>query len=330
MKIENLSALAQRVVGSDDQSLQPVVEKEIVHYQILRALSEERLLGEMSFQGGTCLRLCYGSPRYSEDLDFAAGSKLLDLDLDGFSRRLSARLEDVFGDAVRVKVPKSVKPGDTVGLARWTVVVRTAPRRDDLPSQRVKIEVASVEPRTHVLRRLAHNYDALPASLSGWLIGCESKEEILADKLVSFANTEGRYRRRDLWDIPFLLATTPVAEEVGELVVRKLADYGCAFGVQGLLDRAAERILEVVEDGSLADELRRFLPKGLRDNELADGGERLAAETWQAYEQVSAVLGEEGDGGVSLERRLALESELAAQSPALAGLPELDAEDPCL
>ncbi len=51
-------------------SLQAVVAKELLHYEIFGALAGEGLLSTLAFQGGTCLRLFYGSSRYSEDLDF--------------------------------------------------------------------------------------------------------------------------------------------------------------------------------------------------------------------------------------------------------------------
>ena len=54
-------------------SMRPVVEKELLHYEILQSLDAEGLLKYLVFQGGTSLRLCRGSDRFSEDLDFAGG-----------------------------------------------------------------------------------------------------------------------------------------------------------------------------------------------------------------------------------------------------------------
>ena len=48
--------------------MRPVVEKEILHYDIFKALSGEGLLDALTFQGGTSLRLCRGANRFSEDL----------------------------------------------------------------------------------------------------------------------------------------------------------------------------------------------------------------------------------------------------------------------
>ncbi len=61
------------VIEKDYGANRPVVEKELLHYDILYALSATGLLKHITFQGGTSLRLCYGSNRFSEDLDFAGG-----------------------------------------------------------------------------------------------------------------------------------------------------------------------------------------------------------------------------------------------------------------
>ncbi len=51
----------------------PVIRKELLHYDILFCLGRSGMLDNLVFQGGTSLRLCYGSRRYSEDLDFVGG-----------------------------------------------------------------------------------------------------------------------------------------------------------------------------------------------------------------------------------------------------------------
>lgn len=54
--------------------LRPVVEKEVLHYDIFQALDKGGFLKSLVFQGGTSLRLCRGANRFSEDLDFAGGT----------------------------------------------------------------------------------------------------------------------------------------------------------------------------------------------------------------------------------------------------------------
>lgn len=48
-----------------------MVEKEVMHHDILREMNNAGYLQNLTFIGGTCLRLCYGSDRLSEDLDFS-------------------------------------------------------------------------------------------------------------------------------------------------------------------------------------------------------------------------------------------------------------------
>ena len=56
--------------------LQAVVEKELLHHDILREMSRAGLLASLTFIGGTCLRACYGSSRLSEDLDLVVAQSV--------------------------------------------------------------------------------------------------------------------------------------------------------------------------------------------------------------------------------------------------------------
>ena len=54
-------------------NMRPVIEKEIIHFDLFFVLDQEGLLNDLVFQGGTAVRLCYGGKRFSEGLDFAGG-----------------------------------------------------------------------------------------------------------------------------------------------------------------------------------------------------------------------------------------------------------------
>lgn len=101
--------------GEGMGNLLPVVEKELLHYRILDAMMREGFFSSLVFQGGTSLRLCHGSPRYSEDLDFAGGTSF-DMDtLKGLGSCISDSLSGM-GDDVTVRV-KEPRP-DADGLAQ--------------------------------------------------------------------------------------------------------------------------------------------------------------------------------------------------------------------
>lgn len=71
--MENFNRLVDAVLKDGQSHMRPVIEKELLHYDILYSLSRAGLLDHLTFQGGTSLRLCYGAPRFSEDLDFTGG-----------------------------------------------------------------------------------------------------------------------------------------------------------------------------------------------------------------------------------------------------------------
>ncbi len=106
----DFQAFSLRVARSNEiEALLPVVEKELIHYEILQALGESKWLGRLNFQGGTCLRLCYGSDRYSEDLDFNTKEDLSETDLSGFRDVISESLKSRYDVDVRVKEPKKIR-----------------------------------------------------------------------------------------------------------------------------------------------------------------------------------------------------------------------------
>ena len=73
--MNHIKQLAEQICQSDPQlvSLKSTVEKELLHYEVLATMANNGFLKKLTFQGGTCLRMMYGSNRLSEDLDFAGG-----------------------------------------------------------------------------------------------------------------------------------------------------------------------------------------------------------------------------------------------------------------
>ena len=94
------------------------------------------------------------SPRYSEDLDFAGGTGFGVDDLRGLGECVRSSLAGMSPD-VQVKVREPVR--DEGLVRRWRISIRTAAQRRDLPSQSIKLEVASVpahEPQTRPVRSI--------------------------------------------------------------------------------------------------------------------------------------------------------------------------------
>lgn len=248
----DLEELAGEIASKvDGAGLTPVIEKEIVHYEIIRSLGRNGLLQDITFQGGTSLRLCYGSQRYSEDLDFVAGDKFDSLPLDDFSRTLRCDLLRSYDTEVSVREPKVVNDLDGVGMRRWTVSVNTNIARPDLPKQRIKLEIASVPAHTSTVRRVAVNYPELAGMYDDLTIRCQTLEEILADKLISFSATDTHIRHRDLWDIPWIVRAQEIDfPAVAVLVAAKHDDYRCPVPLSSMIAVGMQRAHVCYADGS--------------------------------------------------------------------------------
>lgn len=243
--------------------MQPVIEKELLHYDILFALKEHGFLNHLTFQGGTALRLCYGSNRLSEDLDFAGGfdfkaSMVADIK-SCLEKYIGARYEL----DVSVKDPKSLKQEVRQGcitVDRWQIVITTSPERRDLPKQKIKLEVANIPSYTKNPVLLRSNHDFLPDGYSSILVLTESINEIYADKLLSLPATTSHVRYRDIWDLSWLSqrgATTDM-----DLLKKKIEDYQ----LNDYEERVSDLILKlpaIMQGSGLKNEMKRFLPSNV-------------------------------------------------------------------
>ncbi|MBN8456399.1 MAG: nucleotidyl transferase AbiEii/AbiGii toxin family protein [Verrucomicrobia bacterium] len=235
--------------------LRPVVEKELLHHDILREMAGAGLLAGLTFIGGTCLRACYGSTRLSEDLDFTGGSHFERGDLAALGRVLVDRLEARYG--LPVKVSEPVKTGGNVST--WKLVIETRPGHRHLPAQRIHLDICAIpshDPRPMMLR----NSYGVDLGTAGLILQAQSREEILADKIIALAFREGRMKNRDLWDIGWLVQQG-VEFDAGLLSI-KVSDHrrGVTEFSDNLLERLARMKTEPAIRADFVGELRRFLP----------------------------------------------------------------------
>ena len=285
---DELAAEAVRRPGHE--SLRPVVEKELLHYDILFALDSEGLLDALTFQGGTSLRLLHGGVRFSEDLDFAGGTDFDPAALAALGKCIERRVGERYGLEVRVRSPREQARDDDgrVRVERWQVVVVTAPARPDLPVQRIKLEVANVPALSRVPLRLIGNYPFLPDGYADTFVLGESLDEIVADKLVALPSAR-HPRYRDLWDIPWALGRG--AEVRTDWVAAKLSDYGIDdFGQR--LDALLVALPGLIEGETFAAEMRRFLPADVHARTLGRATFRagVGAELVRTFESLRDTL----------------------------------------
>lgn len=252
---DNLVAQAIKNQG-ELAPLLPVVEKELLHHDIIREMSAAGLLGTLTFIGGTCLRACYGSSRLSEDLDFTGGNDFKRETLSKLGTVLVDRLFTKYGLRVEMSLP--VK--DTGNVDTWKLRMITQPEQKGLPSQRINIDVYAIpsyDKRPTVLRNLY----GVDMGTSGLIIQAESREEILADKLIAFALRPNRFKNRDLWDVGWLKqnnVSLPL-----DLIPKKIIDHHCTVAeyVQQLSERTGSLHNDPSVRAAFIHEMKRFLPQ---------------------------------------------------------------------
>ncbi len=193
--------LVQQAMQSEKAlgTVRPALEKELLHHDILREMSQAGLLNELTFIGGTCLRACYGSPRLSEDLDFTGGSDFTATRLVALGSILEQRLMEKYGLPVQVSDPVR----DDGNVRTWKLRMQTRPADNQLPAQRIHIDICAIpshRPRPSLLR----NSYGVDMGTEGLIIQTESLEEICADKWVALAFRPNRIQYRDLWDLLWL------------------------------------------------------------------------------------------------------------------------------
>lgn len=246
------------VIGMDD-----VVEKEILHHHLLNLLHREGFLVDLTFMGGTALRLCYNSNRLSEDLVFAGGEHFRPEQFKGLARHIESYFQNVVGLEVSAREPRLVK-GDT---STWKVTIIKYPDRKDLPAQKVHLDVCaypSLDPEYLPVK----NHYQIQSPVTGLPIQVESIKEILCDKMVAFAYRERRIKPRDIWDLGWLSQRD--VSLTADMLIAKLALRGKSHEdfLQKIHKHAAQVQNDEVTKQDFYQEMSRFIPPAVAANTL--------------------------------------------------------------
>lgn len=281
---EDFNALVDMAMANPGLSaMRPVVEKELLHYEIFQALDAEGLLKGLVFQGGTSLRLCRGSDRFSEDLDFAGGK---DFSADSM-QKITTCMEKRIGQRFGLKVTVNHKPSGVgedgiknIRVSKWWISIETSPENPAMPRQRIKLEVANIPAHTRELVPLRANYELLSA-MPTVLVNTETLDEIMADKVLAFPTSlldnqgqpvgldSSKIRHRDIWDLAWM--STRGAQLVPELVIAKIQDYD-VMNYPHLLAAAIERIPQIVKSRAFKAQMTRFIDSATVTKTLATDG----------------------------------------------------------
>lgn len=168
------------------------------------------------------------------------------------------RLEVKYGLPVEAGEPRR----EAGNVDTWKLRITTRPARKHLPAQRINIDICALPSHDRRPMMLRNHY-GVEMGTSGLILQAQSREEILADKLLALALRPNRIKNRDLWDIAWLHQqgiTLPVP-----LVLRKVADR--QQDLAGFLELLRQRQTLLQSDPAwqkaFLAEMRRFLPPAI-------------------------------------------------------------------
>lgn len=247
--------------------LRIVVEKELLHHDIMREMSRAGLLSTLTFMGGTCLRACYGSNRLSEDLDFTGGADFDKNTLSELSEVLIQQLKTKYGLQIEVAEPRR----EMGNVDTWKLKIITRPQQKAMPIQRINIDICSI-PSYDKHPSVLQNHYGVDMGTNSLLLQIESREEIFADKIVAFTLRPNRIKNRDLWDITWL--TQQGIKLPIDLVKKKITDHKQTHTdfMQTLLNRKTELQEDNTLEKAFQQEMSRFLPPEIAKNTVEAEG----------------------------------------------------------
>lgn len=245
-------------------AITPVIEKEILHHDIMAVLIKQGAMQSLTFIGGTSLRMCYNSVRLSEDLDFNGGHNFKPADFDGLEADIQKYIQNKYETEVWVNKPAADNQGDTVS---WKISIVKEANRPDLPRQKMHIDVCAI-PSFDVEKRPLLNHYNMVVPTEGILLPVQSLRETLADKFIAVAYRARRIKPRDIWDIVWIKQRG--VELSQELVEKKLAarnkqadDFKEALALQMVKLQQDD---EVRTDFNM--EMSRFIPSQIKARTL--------------------------------------------------------------
>lgn len=251
----------RRIVNSNPEyaAITPVIEKEILHHDIMDVMVREGAMQSLTFIGGTSLRMCYNSSRLSEDLDFNGGHSFKPSHFNGLEVEIQEYIQNKYETEVWVN-----KQGDT---SSWKISIVKEANRPDLPRQKMHIDVCAI-PSFDIEKRPLINHYNIAVPTEGLLIPVQSLKEALADKLIALAYRARRIKPRDVWDIVWIKQRG--IDLSLELVSNKLA----ARGKQNndFLDALLIQIEKLMSDDEVRTdfitEMERFVPNQIKERTI--------------------------------------------------------------
>ncbi len=210
--------------------------REIVQISFLNAFySEDRAIGTF-FKGGTCLRLIYGSSRYSEDLDFTT---------DLSENEIKSLLSKVIKTLAYEYKDISLKDLKTLHGHSFKIYLKT-----DVSPQNLTIKLDFSKSENVLDPESDPIVSELPVS-TVVVVKHLSIKEIFSEKIRAVMNRE---KGRDIYDLWYILSKYDVFDK--NFIGKNLKYYNQKFKKDELIKK-----INLWNITDLDSDVRRFLPR---------------------------------------------------------------------
>ena len=230
------------------------LESELLSMAVFDVVHRFGLLPEDAvFIGGTALRLCHGSPRFSEDLDFHT-PRFAPRALDRAT--LAVETEKMTGCKISVSTPT----GGGSTLARVSAEVPGRDRSQRRPRMKIDLgegEQVDARPEIITLKMAGGLVPGMGDVGDAFAFKTSSKEEIFADKHMALVGRRRRIKHRDLFDILWLRHCG--VDFRPDMVAAKVAAQD-KTGFVAILRQRAKAGRDAISKGSYQAEMEHFLP----------------------------------------------------------------------
>ena len=173
-----------------------------------------------------------------------------------------------YGLEISVKEPKemaTLPDYQDIKVDKWQISITTSPEKKDIPKQKIKIEVANIPAYSRTPQALQQNYEFLPDGYNDTLIMTETRDEIMADKLISFVSCQRYIRYRDIWDLRWLKQQGATVN--ADFILAKIQDYKEKNYLEKL-HKTMNGLDEIVRSKAFKDEMLRFIPSDVSERTL--------------------------------------------------------------
>ena len=262
------------------------IERELLQYDILAGLHAGGLLRHLVFKGGTAIRLAYGGPRYSDDVDFSRRPWCDEHALAGLSDAVVGAINSHYG--LEARAERRVLSGGMPLVERWRIHVKTARGERFSPALTVPIDIAGDVPAAPALMRLRARYPHLLPQAEGFVVPTFTAGQIAAEKAVACPATMlelGRERYRDIWDMWWLGRDETLEVDADQMAAAVGPDNGAAY--RSMAEEFTSRLKGFIDSEDFAATMRNLLNVGLFEQmvvtpegrrQIEDGARRVMAK----------------------------------------------------